>query len=366
MSVVNKMLNDLEQRESSEVTQANYQPPAKKPVPVRLLIIILVGAIAIGAALFWPVESSQPVVQSPVVQPINQAANNQPINNNSEAVAQPQGDTTTSDSPSSVEVSRLNPVPTPAQSMQPVNNAPAELPEPRQSASSTQTDTVQASTQQGEITAPPVSNETQPAKPAVPVIRSSTDPNKMALKAQIADAIERNNSNEAIRLLRTLILQQPDNINAKKRLAALYFSEGRSEDAQRLLQDTLSQTPADSSVRLMYARLMAQKNEQELAYYTLKEADDYPPANIELLGFRASIAQQMGKLDAALSDYALLVSLDARNAKWWLGQAVVADKQGERKLAIESYREAYALQSLDANIQRFIAQRLQSLTGVAP
>ncbi|MCP5011052.1 MAG: MSHA biogenesis protein MshN, partial [Aestuariibacter sp.] len=55
MSVVNKMLNDLEQRESSEVTQANYQPPAKKPVPVRLLIIILVGVIAIGAALFWPV-----------------------------------------------------------------------------------------------------------------------------------------------------------------------------------------------------------------------------------------------------------------------------------------------------------------------
>ncbi len=361
MSVVNKMLNDLEQRESSEVTQANYQPPAKKPVPVRLLIIILVGVIAIGAALFWPVESSQPVVQSPVVQPINQATNN-----TSAAVAQPQVVPTTSDSSLAVEPSRFNPAPAPAQSMQPTDNEPAELPEPRQAASSPQTDTAQAFAQQGEITAPPVSNETQPAKPAVPVIRSSTDPNKMALKAQIADAIERNNSNEAIRLLRTLILQQPDNINAKKRLAALYFSEGRSEDAQRLLQDTLSQTPADSSVRLMYARLMAQKNEQELAYYTLKEADDYPPANIELLGFRASIAQQMGKLDAALSDYALLVSLDARNAKWWLGQAVVADKQGERKLAIESYREAYALQSLDANIQRFIAQRLQSLTGVAP
>ena len=361
MSVVNKMLNDLEQRESSEVTQANYQPPAKKPMPVRLLIIILVGVIAIGAALFWPVESSQPVAQSPVVQPINQASRN-----NSAAVTQPQAVPTTSDSSLPDDASRLNPAPTQAQSMQPTDNAPAELPEPRQAASSTQTDTVQTPAQQGEITAPHVSSETQPAKPAVPLIRSSSDPNKMALKAQIADAIERNNSNEAIRLLRTLILQQPDNINAKKRLAALYFSEGRSEDAQRLLQDTLSQTPADSSVRLMYARLMAQKNEQELAYYTLKEADDYPPANIELLGFRASIAQQMGKLDAALSDYALLVSLDARNAKWWLGQAVVADKQGERKLAIASYREAYALQSLDANIQRFIAQRLQSLTGVAP
>lgn len=350
MSVVNKMLKDLEQRESSDVTPANYQPPVKKPVPVRLLVIILVGVIAIGLMMFWPMESHTPAVQSPVVQPINQtsaAETNIPEQpQTEEAEPSPQSDPVVAE-----------PLPQ-AKINQPVAAIPTRT------VPTLQTEVPEATASNEGLSLPVV--ESIPKQAPKPVIKSSSDPGKMALKAQIADAIERNNANEAIRLLKVLILQQPDNIGAKKRLAALYFSEGRSEDAQRVLQDTLSQVPSDSSVRLMYARLMAQQNEQDLAYYTLKAADDYPPANIELLGFRASMAQQLGKLDDALTDYNVLVTIDARNAKWWLGQAVVADKQGERKLAIESYREAFALQSLDANIQRFIQQRLQSLTGVTP
>ncbi len=354
MSVVNKMLKDLEQRESSGVTPANYQPPVKKPVPVRLLVIILVGVIAIGLMMFWPMESNTPVAQSPVVQPINQTS---------------AAETTIPEQPQP-EVAEPSPQTEPVV----VGSSPQDDINQAVSATTTTTTTRTAPTEQPVVPEATASNEglslpvveSIPKQAPKPVIKSSSDPGKMALKAQIADAIERNNANEAIRLLKILILQQPDNIGAKKRLAALYFSEGRSEDAQRVLQDTLTQVPSDSSVRLMYARLMAQQNEQDLAYYTLKAADDYPPANIELLGFRASMAQQLGKLDDALTDYNVLVTIDARNAKWWLGQAVVADKQGERKLAIESYREAFALQSLDANIQRFIQQRLQSLTGVTP
>lgn len=350
MSVVNKMLKDLEQRESSDVTPANYQPPAKKPVPVRLLVIILVGVIAIGLMMFWPMDSNTPVVQSPVVQPINQSnaaeTNIQEQPQPEETALSPQTDPVVADQLPQAEI-----------------NQPVAVP-PTRTAPTVQTEVPEATASNESLSLPVV--ESEPKLASKPVVKSSSDPGKMALKAQIADAIERNNANEAIRLLKILILQQPDNIGAKKRLAALYFSEGRSEDAQRVLQDTLSQVPSDSSVRLMYARLMAQQNEQDLAYYTLKAADDYPPANIELLGFRASIAQQLGKLDDALTDYNVLVTIDARNAKWWLGLAVVADKQGERKLAIESYREAFALQSLDANIQQFIQQRLQSLTGVTP
>lgn len=351
------MLRDLEQRESGDATQANYQPPAKKAVSTRLLLIIVVGIIAIGLTLFWPEQNSTPVAQSPVVQPINQS--------DSQSDRQPdsQSDSQSDSQPESGPDSQpANQVASPVQQLSGNLQSPSE---PTPALPAAQQGAIVASSTITAIT-PSITVDDAPKIAAKPVVRSSNDPNKTGLKAQIADAIERNNANEAIRLLKTLILQQPDNTAAKKRLAALYFSEGRSEDAQRLLQETLSNTPSDSSVRLMYARLMAQKNEPDLAYYTLREADDFPPANIELLGFRASMAQQLNKPEEALADYRVLVNLDARNAKWWLGQAVVADKLGERKLAIDSYREAFALQSLDVSIQRFIQQRLQLLTGVAP
>ena len=114
--------------------------------------------------------------------------------------------------------------------------------------------------------------------------------------------------------------------------------------------------PADSSVRLMYARLLVQQNETKLAYYTLQDINDYAQPSIELLGYRASLAQKLGLLDDALQDYAQLVLLDSQNAKWWLGQAVVADKQGVTALALSSYREALSLRQLEDGIEQFIRQ----------
>ena len=224
---------------------------------------------------------------------------------------------------------------------------------------------------QAEVTAAPTvrqrlqAQQTTPALVAEPIIKpSSADPEE-ALKAQIRQAIAQNDTPAAITLLRTLIRQQPDNVAARKRLAALYFSAGRVTDAQQLLQQSVAAMPADSSVRLMYARLLVQQNETKLAYYSLQDINDYCQPSIELLGYRASLAQKLELMDDALKDYAQLVELDSQTAKWWLGQAVVADKQGYTALALNSYREALSLHQLEAGIEQFIRQRLTTLTGVS-
>ena len=73
MSVVNKMLKDLENREASQATPANYQPPAKKSSSVlRIVVILLLGVIAIGTVYLWPAATEDTLPQSPSVGPINQ------------------------------------------------------------------------------------------------------------------------------------------------------------------------------------------------------------------------------------------------------------------------------------------------------
>ena len=367
MSVVNKMLKDLENRDASQATPANYQPPAKKSTSMlRISLILLVGIVAVGAVYFWPPATQNAVPQSPSVGPINQivpeaVAAQAVVPEEPASEAPVQANTAPANKP-------LNPPGSMDVSEKPVVQAVAEAavmakPQPNE---------LQGGGDNGAIDSLSNSTEsslTAPARreklPAEPIIKPSSANPEEALKAQIRQALAQNDTPRAVQLLRTLIRQQPDNIAARKRLATLYFSAGRTTDAQQLLQKTVADMPTDSSVRLMYARLLVQQNETKLAYYTLQDVSDYAQPSIELLGYRASLAQKLSLLDDALQDYAQLVQLDSQTAKWWLGQAVVADKQGYTALALNSYREALSLRQLEDGIEQFIRQRLTNLTGVS-
>ena len=363
MSVVNKMLKDLENREASQATPANYQPPAKKSSSaLRIAIILLLGVIAIGAVYLWPADTMDNLPQSASVGPINQIV--------PEAVA---AQAVAPEEPQEPRQIKVTPTTRPQNTMGvmegPVDiNAPSRRTESTTEGSQpTARERVAAhSTRKASDSEPsPVAASEPDDVPAEPVIKPSATNPEDALKAQIRQALSQNDTPMAVQLLTTLIRQQPDNVAARKRLAALYFSAGRTTDAQQLLQQTVADMPADSSVRLMYARLLVQQNETKLAYYTLQDVNDYAQPSIELLGYRASLAQKLGLLDDALQDYAQLVVLDSQTAKWWLGQAVVADKQGVTALALSSYREALSLRQLEDGIEQFIRQRLANLTGVS-
>ena len=370
MSVVNKMLKDLENREASQATPANYQPPAKKSSSVlRIAVILLLGVIAIGAVYLWPVANEDNLPQSPSVGPINQIV---PDAVPAQAVApeEPEPQTTEPEEPRQITAS---PATKPKNTMG-VMDGPVDInAQPKRTESSAGDPQPSAlervaaySAGNASASEPSPTAAPEPDKaPDEPVIKPSAANPEEALKAQIRQALSQNDTPMAVQLLRTLIRQQPDNVAARKRLAALYFSAGRTTDAQQLLQQTVADMPADSSVRLMYARLLVQQNETKLAYYTLQDVNDYAQPSIELLGYRASLAQKLGLLDDALQDYAQLVVLDSQTAKWWLGQAVVADKQGYTALALSSYREALSLRQLEDGIEQFIRQRLTNLTGVS-
>ncbi|MFC3200825.1 DUF6584 family protein [Alteromonas oceani] len=370
MSVVNKMLKDLENREASQATPANYQPPAKKSSSVlRIAVILLLGVIAIGAVYLWPVANEDNLSQSPSVGPINQIV---PDAVAARAIApeEPEPQTAEPEEPRQITASPI----TKPQNTMGVMDGPVDITaQPKRTESSAGDPQPSAlervaaySGGNASVSEPSLTAAPEPDKaPAEPVIKPSAANPEEALKAQIRQALSQNDTPMAVQLLRTLIRQQPDNVAARKRLAALYFSAGRTTDAQQLLQQTVADMPADSSVRLMYARLLVQQNETKLAYYTLQDVNDYTQPSIELLGYRASLAQKLGLLDDALQDYAQLVVLDSQTAKWWLGQAVVADKQGYTALALSSYREALSLRQLEDGIEQFIRQRLTNLTGVS-
>lgn len=356
MSVVNKMLKDLENRDVSSTAQANYKPPLKKKgLPLRPLLLTLCGILLILAVWLWP-ESPAPRI-TPAITPINQepttAKSTDPVQSAKPSAPQTVAATTATTDEES-QGSTLEPEKLTVEEQVELDSSAAGNTLSNQTSEATSKESVTLI----EINEAPVD---VPVPSASSLKKTNAKSQPGSLKERIDLAIADKNTTQAITLLRTLILQQPDNLGAKKRLAALLFSEGRVSEAQQLLQQAVDEFPADSSVRLMYARLLQQQNEANLAFYALQDIQDYARPSIELLGYRASLAQSLGNYTDALADYSQLVTIDGQNAKWWLGQAVVADKQGQLALAINSYRTAIELQQLGNDVDTFMRQRLATL-----
>lgn len=183
-----------------------------------------------------------------------------------------------------------------------------------------------------------------------------------ALRAKAHMATQQNDNVLAVKLLRSILVLDPLEMNSRKKLAALLFSTDQFSEAQKVLSQGISQTPADSSMRLMLSRLFFKLDDNESAFKVLSDHPYNSLANDDLVSFRAALAEKIGQYGNAQKDYQLLVQRNPRDAKWWLGLGVSQDKQRLNKQAISSYQQAQSLNQLSQKVNSFMTTRIQLLT----
>ena len=278
MSVVNKMLNDLENREQQQGVVADYQPPEKKRSPLvwflllALLIVAGVAAYMQFGAEFLKQSETNTVVQTAVTtqsQPdvvhtkgvgseteneaprevasrVSQASisslakiaeqdalRNQQSESEEQSVSTESLDNTDSALVESEEVDN-----------QPAQSRLTEIAETRVQTTSENTtvelevtEQPKPSIAQAEVTPP--SNKVGQDEPSEPEPRSSmaVKPSEINrdsvedIKLLAQKALADKNSPQAINLLSQVLNEQPDNVNARKQLASLFFANGESGKA---------------------------------------------------------------------------------------------------------------------------------------
>ncbi len=356
MSVVNKMLKDLESREADTGSPSNYRPPVqKKPQPLRVWVYSLVTVAVLVVAVAWltmperaeapsvpqtvdvvsaenaetvvapPAEAAKPASAKPKPKPKKQSILTRPIN---EIVA---GQADNQDNQLADET--------------PASEQPAGASD-QAAGGDAQTEEANAG-QQSEFT----------------LTASNGKDAFQNLRERIRLALESPDKREAITLMRELADAQPENIAVRKKLAAVLFANGQAGPAREQLIATLSRFPADHSVRLMLARLYQQQNQPEQARQVLAKAENYRPVSTDLIAFRASLAQAEQRFAEALTDYHLLVARAPDDARWWLGVATSADHLGQTRVALNAYRQALARGELNSEVQQFMQQRMTVLAG---
>ena len=418
MSVVNKMLKDLEAREGVEQPQARYEAPQKKSVSALTIVVLLLVIVTIALAV-WVLLNPAPSVSSavlpsesmpitdtnevslteqrPAILPASLTASAQPSTESAEKErAEKVSSEKVSAGQGSVEASI---------SQNDDTNTPQNLSKPMQTSAQVAQDTSseKAKATEGEYLKSPssrvasdasinptsnpdnsptgifvaktVSKSVDSLKTAesapVPRFSKQIDNNKNApaIDEQVRLALDNNDYNTAIRLMQQKAQSHPTDISVKKKLASLLFASGQVEKAQALLQGMLVNSPDDHSVRLMLSRLYVKQGLTTLAIENANGAVSSPrnPLSVELLSFRANLLQQHGEFDKSLNDYLVLTKRRPLEPKWWLGAAISADSLHQSALAFHAFSQVVKIdtqQILSPNVHHYAQERMARLREV--
>ena len=355
MSLINKMLKDLEARQSSSVRverpifqdlhAAGGERHRSRRAPILALSLLLGGVTGIYAWNHWGGSSSVPV-----------ASNVAPAS----SVAQ---------APASVEATS----PTAVQG----DSTPVAPLAPKETMSATKPSVMQkAEPDRIQKLKTAVIRSASPTKPQpVADAKSETGPARIEKTDRPYSAAElaesayqeatrlraQGNSADAERRTRALLSNHPKHIKARELLAGLQVESGRFVEAQDTLEQGIVQVPTHLAFRFQLARLLLERGDQARAVGVLETARTSGQTDPELPAFLAALYQRGGRHVEAIKSYQEALAVRPQEGRWWVGLGISLETGKDSDAARTAYRRALDTGRLPPNLARYAEDRLKAL-----
>ena len=421
MSLINQVLNQLEQRGAQmteEQTMVQAVPPARRKLPMPLLVLGLVLAGGVGAWQWLHMRIPDVVAENIAMKagnsltppeleklpPPNQSSN-QPIDQSTAALVAPASDAHTADTtekPSSaasqlsLELNSAS-LPAPIQqdskqatstnseqasrggkalaladsiaSAQPVESPGKSLPTQRPNiapTSATQRPNTAPKTKEAVPRAKTIAQpDIQPNAPAP----SGALPMKLISPAQQADAefrkaadlMQQGRVADAMAGYEAALRMDAGHDAARQALVALLQEQKRSAEAERVLQERLKNYLEHTGFAMLLARLQVERGALEQAVATLESSLPYAGTQADYQAFFAALLQRQSRHKEAIEHYQTALRLVPDKGIWLMGYGISLQAVQRNDDAKESFRRALDSKALSPELQAFVQQKLKEL-----
>lgn len=394
MSLVNKMLRDLDARRASEAERGAL-PSAVTPLTVRhqtispwpnriamLLLLLLLIAGAILAAWQWkkqpppsvatlpvttplvatplppasvpvitataPEQSSTPPPVATVLAEANATKNTQPATNQTVAPVQKHSTVTTSVTTSTTATApRSNPTkafPTPSAD-EVVKASPKETPLP---------------------------GLTLPLPPNTGNIKTTSTPRiekqeRLPSSAEQAEALYQSGREaqrtgrleDAIAQYQATLALVPEHAASRQALVGLLLDAQRWDAAEKVLRDGLDLPATRLASTLTLARLFVERNQTPAALDLMQQHAASGEKSAEYQGFLAVLLNRAGRAREAAEKYQAATRLAPNEARWWAGLGITLEANGQNAAAQDAYLKARSLPGLPPELAAHVEQKLR-------
>ena len=379
MSLINKMLQDLDARGGGaeaavQAEEVKAVPPAERDRRPLLIGGAALGVLVVAAAgwygwQYWQSHSAPPAAPTPRI--VDNRAPNKPRSQEPYAAA-------SSTVPALVEQAHapLVAAPTaspltasaPAASASPAAAAPQHVAEgPAAKPSRVAAERAQRA-EHDDAAATDASPRTRKAAP----VPSAAPADGMVLRELTPKQISENSYRRALTALQEgrvsaaladldkAVEVDPRNDAARQTYVSLLMENRRTDDAIRQLRLALGIEPRQPGLAMVLARLQLEKGGPALD--TLLKTLPYAANNADYQAFLAGVLQREQRHAEAAGHYRNALAIAPGNAVWWMGLGISLQADQHLPEAREAYTQARSGAGLTPELKSFIDRKLDQLS----
>lgn len=364
MSVINQVLNQLEQRGAHaepEQSMVRAVPNSRRNKAVWPLLLF--GLIAVMGLVVWQWlgMTARPENTVPRATGISTAAKEQvvvavkpaPAGLPKPSVPQPLAEPPKAELPEpAAPASRLSfnlssvPLPTSRHNGEVISSV--SLPRPEQNTSGQQ--------QIRAVATMPTS------------LPSATElPKKQINKTQQADAefrraselMQQGRISDAIAGYEAALKLDAAHLAARQALVALLLEGKRGAEAERVLQAGLDGKPEQTSFAMLLARLQVERGALDPAVTALEKSLAYAENQADYQAFFAALLQRQNRHKEAITHYQIALQLSPGNGVWMMGLGISMQAIQRNDEANNVFKRALESQTLSPELQRFVRQQIR-------
>ncbi|HJT61508.1 MAG TPA: tetratricopeptide repeat protein [Burkholderiales bacterium] len=367
MSLINRMLQDLDRRQALEtadagVVRASAARPASREWFWRVLVVLLTAALAWMGWVAIQLLPRKPLATDLAFLAASEARARPPAQPAPRPVVEPAA-------------------PAPIAPVAPVVETPPVV------AAAPATPSIDALRLATELQTPiaerPPAPPTQPVKavaaapakaraeaPVKPASKPSVDKRERVRSAndnaeshfrRAALLLNHGRVSEAEEQLVAALQVDPRHSAARQAYVSLLLEQQRVSTARRVLQEALVLEPAQPTFALALARIHAAERDYAAALAVLDRAAPAGQGAADFQAFRGAMLQRLGRHDEALLAYQNAVRDGTPPATAWIGYAISLEAVGKRSEAAQAYRRALTVGPLAAEARDYAESRARAL-----
>lgn len=386
MSVINKMLQDLDRRQAGPGQDAPGRPLVRAVEregggrewfwrTLAVLIVVALGWVAWVAYQMWPRPVATELAYKSAEEARARAALNAPPSARpAESAAAPVLPQKPAEEPAAPPpaaapdaAATLTPPPPAAQVPAPAAAAAAPAPDMLRLAQSIETP----------IPRGPVKLASRPSAPRVASVApaAGNDSPKVERRDRVSTPAERaenefryaatilklGRATEAQAHFAKALDLDPSHRGARQALAAMYIERGELDTARELLEQGLRLDAGQPAFAIALARILIERKDLPGALAALDGAATAAADLPEYQVLRATILQRLGRNAEAAQAYRAALGRQPAIPQAWVGLGISLEALQQRSEAAEAFRQALASGPVNAEVKAFAEQRIRAL-----